>query len=276
VTGNNDLPLRDEQIGHIQISGENVTGGYYENHAANIALFTGDGWLRTGDLGLICDGELYICGRAKEIVIVNGQNYYPHDLENIAQQVDGLELGRVAAVGIRPHGAQTDHLIFFVVHRGKVQDFLAVAEQVTRIIGEQTGILVNEVVPIKHIPRTTSGKIQRHLLAARYLDGEFDEILAQLRVQRAALRHDPMTSLQRIENKLKRICENALAGRTLGIYDNLLTLGLSSLELTELHIEIDRQYPGALELRDMVDFPTIADLARHLERRLAGRPNWLE
>lgn len=271
IAGDNDQPLPDEQIGHIQISGENVTEGYYENPAANVGAFTADGWLRTGDLGVIRDGELYISGRAKEIVFVNGQNYYPHDLENIAQRVEGLELCRVAAAGIRPRGGQADQLIFFVVHRGNVRDFLPVAEQVTGIIGEQTGLAVDEVVPVKHIPKTTSGKIQRHLLEARYLEGEFDDILAELRGCRATLRRAASTSPQEIEDKLKRICENALAGRPVGIYDNLFEFGLSSLKFIELHREIDRQYPGDVEIGEMFDCPTIADLARHLESKLATR-----
>ena len=77
---------------HMQ--GDNVTRGYFENPEANAAAFTADGWLRTGDLGLFHDGELYISGRAKEIIFVNGQNYYPHDLEAIAQRVRGTRAGQ--------------------------------------------------------------------------------------------------------------------------------------------------------------------------------------
>ncbi len=72
-------------VGHIQIRGENVTRGYYDEPAADSAAFTADGWLRTGDLGLMHDGELFVTGRLKEILFVNGQNYYPHDLEHIAE-----------------------------------------------------------------------------------------------------------------------------------------------------------------------------------------------
>jgi len=103
VTGDDDVPRPDGQIGHIHIGGDNVTQGYYENPQANAAAFTADGWLRTGDLGLIHEGALYISGRAKEIIFVNGQNYYPHDLEAIAQRAEGLDLGKVVAAGDRAH-----------------------------------------------------------------------------------------------------------------------------------------------------------------------------
>ena len=65
-----------------------------------------DGWLRTGDLGMMKDGKLYITGRAKEIIFVNGQNYYPHDIESIAIRAEGMELGKVVVAGVRPKHAQ--------------------------------------------------------------------------------------------------------------------------------------------------------------------------
>ena len=117
--------LPDGQVGHIHISGENVTRGYYENPEANSLALTADGWLRTGDLGVVYEGELYITGRAKEIIFVNGQNYYPQDLESIAQQVGALELGKVVAAGVRLPNAQTDHLVVFVLHRASLREFRA-------------------------------------------------------------------------------------------------------------------------------------------------------
>ena len=166
--------------------GENVTGGYFEDPAANAAAFSADGWLRTGDLGLFHEGELYISGRAKEIIFVNGQNYYPHDLEAIAQRAPGLELGKVVAAGVRPRGAQTEQLVVFVLHRGGMAEFLPLAAQAARLINEQTGLEVAEVVPVKRIPKTTSGKVQRHLLEEGYVDGEFDAELQRARRRCAA------------------------------------------------------------------------------------------
>ena len=90
----------------IDGAGGNVTAGYYQNPTANAALHTADGWLRTGDLGTLIGGELFITGRAKEIIFVNGQNYYPHDLENIALRAPELELGKVVAAATRRNKAE--------------------------------------------------------------------------------------------------------------------------------------------------------------------------
>ncbi|MBV8495768.1 MAG: AMP-binding protein, partial [Gammaproteobacteria bacterium] len=150
-----DCELPEDRIGHVHMTGANVTRGYYEDAAANSEAFTAEGWLRTGDLGVVHAGELYISGRAKEIIFVNGQNYYPHDLEAIAQRAPGLELGKVVAAGVRPRGADFEQLVVFVLHRGGVAEFLPVATTVARLINEQTGLEVAEVVPVKRIPKTT-------------------------------------------------------------------------------------------------------------------------
>ena len=175
IADDEDRPLPEGRIGHLHMRGDNVTRGYFENPEANAAAFTADGWLRTGDLALIHQGDLYVSGRAKEIIFINGQNYYPHDLEEIAQRLDGLELGKVVAAGVRPPGQEIEQLVLFILHRGSMEDFLPLATRAARLINEQTGLEVAEVVPGKRIPKTTSGKSQRHRCEQREGDGESGE-----------------------------------------------------------------------------------------------------
>jgi acyl-CoA synthetase (AMP-forming)/AMP-acid ligase II/aryl carrier-like protein len=271
IAGDDDLPMGEGKIGNVLIGGANVTRGYYENPEANATSFTADRkWLKTGDLGLTLDGNLYITGRAKEIIFVNGQNYYPHDLEAIAQQAAGLDLGKVVAAGVRARGAQTEQLVVFVLHRMGMEEFLPIATEVGRLINEQVGLEVAEVVPVKRIPKTTSGKIQRHLLEDGYIDGEFDAELKELAALREARRGRQSGSLSQIEDNLRVICEAALPGKRVDVEDNLFEIGASSLKLIEIHEQIDRQYPGLVDLTELFDFPTIAQLARHLEDKLAA------
>jgi acyl-CoA synthetase (AMP-forming)/AMP-acid ligase II/acyl carrier protein len=270
ISADDDKALPDGVVGNIHISGDNVTRGYFENPEANAAALTGDGWVRTGDLGVIHNGELFITGRAKEIIFVNGQNYYPHDLESIAQQADGLELGKVVVAGVRPRDAQTDQLVIFVLHRTDMQEFLPVAAQVARLVNEHAGLEVAEVVPVKRIPKTTSGKVQRHLLEQSYLDGEFATELAELNRLREAKRGPATGSRSQIEDKLKTIVDAALEGKKIDVQDNLFEVGASSLKLIEIHEQIDREYPGMVDLTELFDFPTIAELAQHLETKLAA------
>jgi acyl-CoA synthetase (AMP-forming)/AMP-acid ligase II/acyl carrier protein len=269
IAGDDDQELAEDRIGHVHMTGDNVTRGYFEDPAANLAAFTADGWLRTGDLGLKHGGDLYISGRAKEIIFINGQNYYPHDLEAIAQRAPGLELGKVVAAGVRRRGAETEQLVVFVLHRSGPEDFLPLATQVARLINEQTGLEVAEVVPVKRIPKTTSGKIQRHLLEVSYVDGEFDTELAALAALRAAQRNPAQRARNELEEQLKTICDAALEGKRVDVNDNLFEVGASSLKLIEIHEQIDRLYPGQIDLTELFDFPTIAELAKHLETKLA-------
>jgi acyl-CoA synthetase (AMP-forming)/AMP-acid ligase II/acyl carrier protein len=265
-----DRPLPEGRIGNLHIRGDNVTGGYFEAPEVNAAAFTAEGWLRTGDLALMHQGELYVCGRAKEIIFVNGQNYYPHDLEAIAQRIEGLELGKVVAAGARPPGEEVERLVLFILHRGSLEDFLPLATRAARLINEQTGLEAAEVVPVKRIPKTTSGKIQRHLLEQSYVDGEFEVELRALAELRAARRGPEPASRSAIEEKLRTICDAALGGKRIDVSDNLFELGASSLKLIEIHEQIDREYPGQVDLTELFDFPTIAELARHLENKLGA------
>jgi acyl-CoA synthetase (AMP-forming)/AMP-acid ligase II/acyl carrier protein len=270
ITDDEDKPLPEDRIGNVQMSGDNVTRGYFENPEANAAAITPDGWVRTGDMGLYHQGELYISGRAKEIIFVNGQNYYPHDIESIAQRVEGLELGKVVAAGVRPADSQTEQLVVFILHRGGMEEFLPLATQVSRLINEQTGLEVSHVVPVKRIPKTTSGKIQRHLLEESLVDGEFGAELKELAALRATERGGGAETggLTEIEDKLTTICNTALQGKRVGVNDNLFEIGASSLKLIEIHERIDHEYPGLVDLTELFDFPTIGELARHLQSKL--------
>jgi acyl-CoA synthetase (AMP-forming)/AMP-acid ligase II/aryl carrier-like protein len=272
IAGHDDVELPAGRIGHILIRGDSVTSGYFEEPEVNAQTFTADGWLRTGDIGLIADGELYITGRAKEIIFVNGANYDPHDLENIAIQAPGMELGKVVAAGVRPPGAEGDQLTVFVLHRGDAADFAPLAATISRLINEQAGLEVMQVVPVKRIPKTTSGKIQRHLLEQQLIDGEFDAELAEVAKHGGALAEggDAASGVS-IEDRLLTICNGVLNPRKITAQDNLFEIGASSLKLIEIHEQIDRDYPDLVDLTELFDYPTVAQLATHLAAKLEQR-----
>jgi acyl-CoA synthetase (AMP-forming)/AMP-acid ligase II/aryl carrier-like protein len=256
-------------VGHILIRGANVTRGYYADPEASARAIDADGWLDTGDLGVMHEGSLYITGRAKEIIFINGQNYYPYDLENIAQRAPGLELGKVVAAGVTRSGTQTEELVVFVLHRGSMQEFLPTALAVGRLVNEHTGLEVAQVIPVKRIPKTTSGKVQRHLLEESFTGGEFDADLAELQALREHQTGASHATSTQLEARLQEICEAALPGKSIAVSDNLFEIGASSLKLIEIHETIDREFPGLVDLTELFDYPTIAQLAGHLQAKLA-------
>jgi acyl-CoA synthetase (AMP-forming)/AMP-acid ligase II/aryl carrier-like protein len=265
-------PLPNGVVGHILIRGASVTRGYFGDPQATALAIDADGWVDTGDLGFLHEGSLYIAGRSKEIIFVNGQNYYPYDLENIAQRAPGLDLNKLVAAGVAKPASEGEELVVFVLHRGSMPDFLPTAAAVQRLINEHTGLEVAQVIPTKRIPKTTSGKVQRHLLEQAYIDGDFDTDLEELEALRAAPGVAGQVSGTELETRLQLICEAALPGKRIDVNDNLFEIGASSLKLIEIHENIDRDFPGLIDLTELFDHPTIADLAKHLEAKLKAAP----
>jgi aryl carrier-like protein len=173
--------------------------------------------------------------------------------------------------GVRTEESATDELTAFVLHRGSMPDFLPTAAAVAHLINERAGLEVAHVVPVKRIPKTTSGKLQHHLLVQSFLDGDFDSDLQEL----ATLRQPQSTSTgislpnDSMAARIKAICDAILTDRNIGVDDNLFDVGVSSLKLVEIHEKIDQAFPGQVDLTEIFDHPTIGELAKLLESKLA-------
>jgi len=258
IVDDSDRILNAGVIGNIQLRGGSVTERVYGDAVATEQLFTTDGWLQTGDCGVFVDDQLVITGRQKDIIIVNGQNYYPHDIEEIVARLDDLDLNKVVVAGATPKGGQTEELIAFILYRQSIEGFRPIVEQVRDLIGEQTGLEVDKVIPVAKIPKTTSGKVQRAKLLQAYFDGEFDSAIAELHPTENAPQEtddDPLVA------EIETICREFSKDRKIGPDDNLFEVGVSSLTLTEIVLAIDEKYPGKLDISDLFDYPTIRQIA---------------
>jgi fatty-acyl-CoA synthase len=163
--------LRSErEVGELQIRGTSVTPGYYNRPDATEELFI-DGWLRTGDLAYLLGGELVVCGRIKDVIIVGGRNVFPEDVERAVADVDGVRAGNVIAFGIDSRRGKEG---LVVVAETKSPDTDATLALVKERVREAIGIPAKEVVlvPAGTLPKTSSGKLQRGLCKQRYLDQE--------------------------------------------------------------------------------------------------------
>ena len=263
ITDDEDQLLSDGHIGHIQLHGGSVTERIYGDADATNELFTTDGWLRTGDCGVVVDGKLVITGRQKDIIIINGQNYYPHDIEEIVAQLPDLDLNKVVVAGATPKGGQTEELIAFVLFRQDAEAFRPLIDQVRDIVGEHAGLEVDTVIPVGRIPKTTSGKVQRVKLLDAYFDGEFDAVLAELAPGDDA---DETFDADPLVAELEHICRDVAKDRKISADDNLFEVGVSSLTLTEVVLAIDERYPGKLDISDLFDYPTLREIAAFLKR----------
>jgi len=262
IADDDDATLGEGVVGNIQLHGGSVTERIYGNESATTELFTGDGWLRTGDCGVFVDEQLVITGRQKDIIIVNGQNYYPHDIEEVVARLDGLDLNKVVVAGATPKGGQTEELISFILYRQATEDFLPMVAQVRDLIGEQTGLEVDKVIPVARIPKTTSGKVQRAKLLQAYFDGDFDEVLDKLHPSDSG---ESDTDEDPLVVELELICREFAKERAIGPDDNLFEVGVSSLTLTEIVLGIDEKHPGKLDISDLFDYPTLREIAAFIK-----------
>jgi acyl-CoA synthetase (AMP-forming)/AMP-acid ligase II len=170
IVGDDGAPLAERCVGEILLSGPSVMLGYYKDDALTAQTIR-DGWLHTGDLGYVSGGELFVCGRAKDIIIVNGRKFHPQDLEWAVDGMGGVRRGRVVAFGASASG-QADRVVIVIEPSGTVPaDVLA--GQIRREIGDLFGLYVDEVAIVRSgtVGRTTSGKVQRAATKARYEQG---------------------------------------------------------------------------------------------------------
>ncbi len=276
ITDNNNTELPKNHVGHIQLKGDNVTSGYYNAPEINQTLITQDGWLDTGDTGAFINGQMIITGRIKDIIFVNGQNFYSHDLENILYKLDELELGKVVAGGARNSDNDEDELVIFILYRGDTKAFIPLAKSVRKLINETTGAEVHQVIPVKRIPKTTSGKVQRHLLTQEYINGSFDDTINEINQHLAPVpeattgENISAQEADTIEAHILQICRNTVTDKTIGLDDNLFEIGISSLALAEIHEQLENDYPGQVEINDLFDYPSIRQIAAFLESKTAS------
>jgi fatty-acyl-CoA synthase len=169
ITDDQGQELPAGHVGDVQFRGPSLAGGYYRNEAATASAFQSDGWLVTGDRGFIFDGDLYITGRKKDILIVNGRNYDPQYVEWAAADVPGIRKGNVVAFSVP--GDVTEQIIVVAERNAPSDDH---DQQIRRTIWKHTRLAIAEVVLLDsgQLPKTSSGKVQRSSTRDLYLSGD--------------------------------------------------------------------------------------------------------
>ena len=262
IVDDNGEEVPGNNVGNIVIKGDNVTKSIYQDKELSKNLYDKDGWLETGDCGAICNDQLIITGRKKELIIVNGQNHFPNDIEDVIIRGGSFDLGKIVAVGAINPEDTNDQLVVFVLYRSDLNTFKSIAEEIRRIVIQHLGIEIDYVIPIKKIPKTTSGKIQRTILSNNFIDGIYNDYISTTRrnAKTTESPSDYLETLIAITNDYSKefeIKEN----------DNLFEVGISSLTLSEIMMAIDEIYPDKINLDDIFDNPTLKELSKLLQTR---------
>jgi fatty-acyl-CoA synthase len=165
-------PLADGAIGKVWCAGPSVMNGYFRDDAATAACMA-DGWLDTGDMGYMSGGYVYIVGRAKDMIIVNGRNHWPQDIEWAVEQLPGFKAGDIAAFAITTPGGEETPAVLVQCRTSDDSERARLRDEIRERVRSVTGMnCVIELVPPRTLPRTSSGKLSRAKARNLYLNGE--------------------------------------------------------------------------------------------------------
>lgn len=173
VVDNAGHPLGENQIGHVQFRSPSRTVGYFNLPQETAAAIDEPDWWKTGDIGYLRDGGLRITGRAKDLVIIRGANYFPSDFEQAAETVPGVRLGAVIAVGYRDADSDSEELHLIVETELDSARHDALRRSVLAAVSSRTGVRAAAIhlVPKRSIPKTTSGKLRRSKARELFVEG---------------------------------------------------------------------------------------------------------
>jgi fatty-acyl-CoA synthase len=160
----------ERHVGELLIRGTSVTPGYYKRPDATAELFD-DGWLRTGDLGYMIDGELVLCGRIKDVIIVGGRNVFPEDIERAVGTIEGVRAGNVIAFGMEGYKGK-ESVVVVAETKGDAAQHEAIRDAIHHRTLEVCGLPPRDVMLVlpSTLPKTSSGKLQRAKCREQYLE----------------------------------------------------------------------------------------------------------
>jgi len=269
--------VQPDEVGEIWVAGASVAQGYWgkeketaETFQARLSESPETLFLRTGDLGTYQDGELYVTGRRKDIIIIRGQNYYPQDIEQTVQQAHvGLSKNCGAAFGINDSDREQLMVVQEVERSYRRQPLDPVIRTIREAISQEHNLQVSAIVLIKPttIPKTSSGKIQRRACRQMFLAGEL-EVLAQWQLETA----QPTTTSHSITDiqswLVAKLAEKLhCSPQEIDLHAEFASYSLDSVAMVSLSGELENWLGERLDPTLAYNYPSIASLSKYLTQR---------
>ena len=208
-----------------------------------------------------------IVGRKKEILFVNGENYYSNDLERLIIEKLKFTISKVAVIGLDTYQTKKNCIGIFVQYKGVITDFISIKRAIQELLLSKIGVTVSFVVPVDHIPTTTSGKVQRFEILNKYNQGVYDDIIKGMELLDGSLSNirESLNTQKDIQNNIvkiwKRVVGNAIP---LDINDNFFESGANSLLISQIGNELQKEYNG-VTVMDLFNYPTVSKLSSYIK-----------
>ena len=259
--------LQEEgRVGEICSSGPSIARGYWRNPEATASAFierNGQTWLRTGDLGFMWGGQLYVSGRIKDMLVIRGQNLYPQDVERtVEQRVESVRKGRVAVFALQQDGAEAMGVAAEISRRAQKQQPLEVLiEQIRAVIAEVHHEAPAVVLLLEpgSLPKTSSGKLQRSACAAQWREGSLPCVAALAPANTAAPHPQATVAEQPLAERIAQLWRDHLKLGALDVLVNasFFSLGGNSIQAIQMVAELRDELGVDLELRTLYEAPDL-------------------
>jgi acyl-CoA synthetase (AMP-forming)/AMP-acid ligase II len=271
IVGADGARCKPGVVGEIWIRGPSVCRGYVGGSMADQEMFgaaTADGeggFLRTGDLGVVQDGEFYVVGRLKDMILVRGVNHYPQDIELTAEESHTALVPNAAAAFTIPHDGEERLVIVQEIYRRQESLSREAAKSVQRAVAIRHGVAPHQMLIIRQggLPRTTSGKVQRHAVRALLMEDRLARLNITAEPQPRPARGAIATPT---EATVLRIWERILDKGEIDLESNFFDLGGDSMLLTGVHAELLQAFSREFEIMVLVEHPTVRAQAAYFDR----------
>ena len=261
--------LPEGENGMLQFRGPSVFGGYYRNPEENARVFK-DGWFETGDLAFLKNGCLHIAGRLKDVIIVNGANFYCHEVESAAENVPGLIKTYTAACAVREAASETDQLaLFFCVEADQRANLETIARSLRTKLFQQVGVAPDYLVALEigEVPKTEIGKIQRAQLKKSFEAGLYrDRVIQATRANAAKTVRQRAKSRGELSTAIAEIWQEVLGIDRVGYDETFFELGGHSLLIVQMQVRLQELTGRAVQVVELFNCPTVRSMADHFAK----------
>lgn len=268
--------LPEGHVGRLQVKGPSLTKGYWGQPELNERLFSQDGWFDTGDQGFLKGGSLTLTGRSSDVIIINGINFYSHQIEAAVEELSEVKTSYTAACAVREKEGATDQIAIFFATASELDDLQMdqLLKKIRSHVSTSIGATATYLIPMQAhaIPKTTIGKIQRSHLKKAFEKGEFDE-----KIHRPSMDAIPPSYLnnasegaasEEIQKQLLHFLRVELKVEgSIEPSSTLHSLGINSIMMMKLIRELEKRYHISITSRELFLHPSLKTLAQYVASR---------